>query len=119
MVAYDEIEGHALISAGQPSRPGTDDCHTGNSMDDSGLWIFRRSPVRDETLVTNVRQIAQAVGFDITVLDDVNHMDCDYEEDSTTDLICQDTEISFSVWFGWGEKDCHWVDTRTWLCCWF
>jgi len=81
VVAYEESEGYALISAGPPTRPGIDGCLTGESVIDQGLWIFGRSQMRDDKLVTTVRGIAKDAGFDISVLNDVNQDDdCDYHE---------------------------------------
>jgi lipocalin len=96
IVAYDPIEGYALISGGQPtiivpeevgcggndnttsSSPGTGVCcKTGEGINNSGLWIFSRSPVRNDTLIEQVRGIATDAGFaTTTVLFDVNHTDC-------------------------------------------
>jgi apolipoprotein D and lipocalin family protein len=74
IVAYNEEEGYALISGGQPTRPTSNGlCKTGQGVNGSGLWIFSRSPVRDETLVSTVRDIAQNAGFDASVLFPVNH----------------------------------------------
>jgi lipocalin len=117
VVAYDETEGYALISAGQPTRPGENGCRTGESMDDEGLWIFSRSPVRDEALVITVRQIAQDAGFDTTVLNDVDQQESCYD-DEDTEPTCRDVETSFSVWFS-GDKDCDWVDDFAWFRCLF
>jgi len=116
VVAYDESEGYALISAGQPTRPGVDGCLTGGSIDDQGLWIFSRSPVRDEGLINSVREIARDAGFDITVLNDVSHENCgDY---GAPEPICQDVETSFPVW-PFGNQDCDWVEKYSWFACFF
>jgi len=78
IVAYDEGEGYALVSGGQPSRPGTNGCRTGSGINNSGLWIFSRSPVRDNDLVNKVRSIAMNAGFDVSVLNDVDQIGCTY-----------------------------------------
>uniref|UniRef100_A0A7S4B5I5 Ecp2 effector protein domain-containing protein n=1 Tax=Chrysotila carterae TaxID=13221 RepID=A0A7S4B5I5_CHRCT len=44
----------ALISVGQPNLAGTDGCITGTGDNDGGLWIFTRSPVRNDTVVQQV-----------------------------------------------------------------
>jgi lipocalin len=40
---------------------------------DAGLWILTRSSERREPLITKARALAQAMGFDVAVLRDVNH----------------------------------------------
>jgi lipocalin len=118
VLAHDEDEGYALISGGQPTFPNGDNgCRTGNGVNNSGLWIFTRNPVRDEDLVNNVRQIAQDAGFDVTVLNDVDQEGC-YEDGDVPDPTCQDVETTFPVWFG-SERDCDWVDNYAWYRCWF
>jgi len=91
IVAYNETEGYALISGGQPTIPAnpeniTEGCTTGDGRNNSGLWIFSRSQVRSEALVTKVRSIAERAGFDLSVLNDVNQIDCDVCEDSNEEL---------------------------------
>jgi lipocalin len=107
VVAYDETKGYALISGGQPKIQGTDGCKTGTGTNNSGLWIFLRSKVRDDELIDDVRDIAKTAGFDITVLKDVVHEDCDYGEVVTP--TCKDQAGTFPVLI-WGQKDCDWVD---------
>lgn len=88
VVAYNALEGYALISGGQPSEVVPDEvgcggsttgvcCKTGDGINSSGLWIFSRSPVRNETLIETVRDIATTAGFATkSVLMDVNHTNC-------------------------------------------
>mmetsp|Transcript_440 Transcript_440/g.634 ORF Transcript_440/g.634 Transcript_440/m.634 type:complete len:249 (+) Transcript_440:809-1555(+) len=76
VVSYDEEQGYALISGGQPTIPGTNGCRTGSGTNNSGLWIFTRNQVRDDELVNRVRSIAQEKGFDISVLNDVDQTSC-------------------------------------------
>lgn len=74
VIAYDEEEGYALISGGQPTIRTENGCKTGYLGERSyngGLWIFTRQYERDEALVQKVRDIAKAQGFDVTVLQDV------------------------------------------------
>jgi apolipoprotein D and lipocalin family protein len=74
IVAYNEDEGYALISGGQPTIPTSNGlCKTGQGVNGAGLWIFSRSPVRNETLVSTVRDIATNAGYDTSVLFPVNH----------------------------------------------
>ena len=78
IVAYDEVKGYALISGGQPDLPSYNSnnefmgCTTGRGVNNSGLWIFSRSFVRDEELVEEVMDIAKGLGFDVSVLNDVD-----------------------------------------------
>jgi lipocalin len=107
VVAYNELEGYALISGGQPTKLGSDGlCTTGKGINNSGLWIFTRSQERDEALVEKVRSIAVDAGFDLSVLNDVDQTDCDN---------CADKEGTFNVGFGI-QRDCDWVATRFYGC---
>eukprot|EP00747_Dinoflagellata_sp_TGD_P183126 gnl/TRDRNA2_/TRDRNA2_37824_c0_seq1.p1 gnl/TRDRNA2_/TRDRNA2_37824_c0~~gnl/TRDRNA2_/TRDRNA2_37824_c0_seq1.p1 ORF type:complete len:220 (-),score=40.33 gnl/TRDRNA2_/TRDRNA2_37824_c0_seq1:60-719(-) len=72
VIAYDETEGYALVSGGQPTVSTPEGCRTGTGVNDSGLWIFTRKQERDEALVQKVRSIAAAEGFDLSVLNDVD-----------------------------------------------
>jgi len=76
VLAYDEDEGYALISGGQPQIQGEGGCRTGSGVNGAGLWIFTRSQQRDEVLVQKVRGIAKGKGFDLSVLNDVNQSQC-------------------------------------------
>ena len=104
IVAYNETEGYALISGGQPKIPVDGGlCRTGTGTNNSGLWIFSRSQERDEALVTKVRGIAEAAGFDTSVLNDVDQTSCDG---------CADVGGTFATWLG--EKNCDWVGSGWW-----
>jgi len=76
VIAYDEAQGYALISGGQPYIEGTNGCKTGTGTNGSGLWIFTRQQVRNEALVQQVRAIAFQQGFDLSVLNDVDNSNC-------------------------------------------
>eukprot|EP00940_MAST-03C_sp_MAST-3C-sp2_P002953 g2953.t1 len=79
IVAYDEAKGYALVSGGQPTKPsGNGTCKTGSGVNNSGLWIFTRAQKRDESLVNEVRAIAAAKGFDLSVLNDVDQSNCNF-----------------------------------------
>ena len=108
IVAYDEDEGYALISGGQPKNEVEGGCRTGTGTNNSGLWIFSRSAVRDEALIANVRNIASDAGFDLSVLNDVDQTNCDE--------LCSDEEGDFPVGFG-RERDCSWVGSWTGFRC--
>lgn len=116
VVAYDEDQGYALISGGQPTIPSGDGCKTGDGVNGSGLWIFSRSPTRDESLISTVRAIAQDKGFDLSVLNDVQQEECVYpseeedevEEGTTTTDCPEDPKDTFGTIFS-GQKDCEWV----------
>jgi lipocalin len=90
VLLYNEDEGYALISGGQPNVPSYDKdgnfigCRTGRGINDSGLWIFSRSPVRDQELIDSVRARALEMGMDVTVLNDVNQVGC-YDDDADDD----------------------------------
>ena len=107
VVAYDETEGYALISGGQPTNEFPDGCRTGTGLNNSGLWIFSRSRERDEDLINTVRGIASDAGFDISVLNDVDQSNCDDP--------CSDVEGTFPV--GNVERDCDWVANWKFIRC--
>ena len=83
IVAYDEAEGYALVSGGSPTIPTKDGlCTTQRGFNNAGLWVFSRSNVRDEALIQKVRGIAVSKGFDVDVLEDVQHVGCNYTPSS-------------------------------------
>jgi len=87
VLAYDEAEGYALVSGGQPTVQGQGGCRTGSGNDGAGLWIFTRAAQRDEALVQKVRSLAAVKGFDLAVLKDVDQTRCGREEAGTDILV--------------------------------
>lgn len=89
VIDYNEEEGYALISGGAPTVSGKDgSCKTGTGTNDSGLWIFTRAQKTDAKLVSKVRGIAQSKGFDLSVLNPVDHTKCtESDEGRASDLI--------------------------------
>lgn len=79
VIAFDDKEGYALISGGEPTKSAPGGCRTGSGVNDAGLWIFTRQQTRDEALVQKVRSIATSKGFDLSVLNDVDQTDCGSE----------------------------------------
>jgi lipocalin len=77
VLAYSEEDGYALISGGQPNIKGSGGCRTGSGVNGAGLWVFTRQRQRDERLVQKVRGLAEAQGFDLSVLADVDQTGCD------------------------------------------
>lgn len=73
---YNEEEGYALVSGGQPFKQTPLGCRTGSGTNDAGLWIFSRKPNPPEGLVQKVRDMASARGFDVSVLNDVDQKNC-------------------------------------------
>ena len=73
----------ALISGGQPTHEAPGGCRTGMGINDSGLWVFLRSRVRDEPTISKVRQLAASKGFDVSVLGNVTHAGCTYAPSAT------------------------------------
>lgn len=67
VLLYNEKDGYALISTGQPTTPTLDGCRG------DGLWIFMRSNKRDDKKIDKVRKKAEEMGFDLSVLNDVEH----------------------------------------------
>lgn len=76
VVAYDKEEDWALVSGGPPSIQAENGCTTGTGTNNSGLWIFTRRQKRDEAVITKIRNIAKKLGFDVSVLKDVDQMKC-------------------------------------------
>jgi len=77
VVAVDESQGYALISGGAPTIAATGGCQTSSSVTDgSGLWIFTRTQQASASLVQQVRDIAQAKGFDLSVLNSIDNSNC-------------------------------------------
>lgn len=76
VIAYNELEGYALISGGAPMHSTLNGCRTGTGVNNAGLWIFTRQQDREEALVEKVRQIATDKGFDIGVLQRANQTGC-------------------------------------------
>jgi len=77
VIAYNEVEGYALISGGAPTHSTPNGCRTGTGVNNAGLWIFTRQQDRNEALVEKVRHIATDKGFDVSVLQHGNHTGCD------------------------------------------
>jgi len=77
VVTFDKEEDWALVSGGPPTVKGEDGCRTGAGVNDSGLWIFTRARARNEALLAKVRSIAKSKGYDVTVLKDVDHTNCE------------------------------------------
>merc|ERR1711884_450701 len=79
VLAYDEEEGAALIAGGQPDTPNSNGdglCTYSDNI--KGLWIFTRSPVRNEALIDKYRNIARDNGIDPSMMLDVVQEGCDY-----------------------------------------
>jgi len=80
VIAYDEEKGYALVSGGQPENETEGGCVSGDGRNNLGLWIFMRSRARDEGLIEEVRDIATAQGFDLSILNDVDQSSCESDE---------------------------------------
>lgn len=76
ILAYSEAEGYALISGGQPEVWTKEGCRTGDGINNSGLWIFTREAFPAQALVDKVRQLTREMGFDVGVLNKINHQGC-------------------------------------------
>jgi len=76
VLAYNETEGYALVSGGQPEVATPFGCRTGSGVNDAGLWIFTRQAKASSALVEKVRGIAEEQGFDLGVLNPVDHSNC-------------------------------------------
>lgn len=66
-----------LVSGGQPTietKPGL--CTTGMGVNNAGLWLMTRKKERDHALVQKVREVATSLGYDVSVLNDVDQNNC-------------------------------------------
>jgi len=84
IVDYDETDGYALVIGGSPQvkNEDTGKCRTNNRWITSsgGLWIFTRDSERDDALIDKVKGIASDLGLDTSVLNTVDHSNCQYDE---------------------------------------
>jgi len=84
----------AIVSGGQPKNEGEEGCRTGTGVNGSGFWLFTREQERDESLIDAMRSIAAGKGFDLSVLNDVEHEGCTYPEPPK-----EEKENKISKWF--------------------
>merc|ERR1712117_296092 len=77
VLKYDEAEGYAVISGGQPTVETPDGCQTGTGTNDSGLWIFTRKSNPAPEVVEKGLAVAAEKGFDLGVLSPVSHSNCE------------------------------------------
>jgi len=68
----------AFVSGGQPTHKSGDGCIPGDGVNDSGMWIFTKSNVRNETLLGEIVKIGTAQGFDMSIMLDVEQAGCKY-----------------------------------------
>merc|ERR1711939_969505 len=68
----------AFVSGGQPKVKHAGGCTPGTGVNDSGMWIFTKDNVRNETLVNSIEEIAKAKGYDTSYLKDVVQAGCKY-----------------------------------------
>jgi len=77
VLRYDEEQGYAVISGGQPSIPTRQGlCKTGDGVNNSGLWIFTRAQERNERLIRKAERVITENGVDVAVLNDVDQTNC-------------------------------------------
>jgi apolipoprotein D and lipocalin family protein len=78
VVDYNEQEGWAIISGGQPTIKTDNGCVTGDGTNDSGFWFFTREINPANEIIEQMEAIAEDKGFDISVLNKVDHSNCEY-----------------------------------------
>jgi apolipoprotein D and lipocalin family protein len=82
IVAYEEEEGWAIISGGQPTIFVSDGlCTTesaNNVRNQGGLWLFTREKEVSEELVETMKKKANALGIDTSMLVTVQQTGCEY-----------------------------------------
>lgn len=85
VIDYDEAEGYSIVSGGAPTVDGKDGlCRTGSGTNNAGLWIFTRAQKPNKDLVSKALGIAQAKGFDLSVLNAVDNSNCKATEVTQT-----------------------------------
>jgi lipocalin len=87
VLAFDSVKGYALISGGPPKEEAEGGCRTGGGTNDAGLWIFTRARKRNEAVIAEVRSIAAAKGFDLSVLNDVDQTNCTAASEARTIVV--------------------------------
>lgn len=71
--------GWAVISGGPPTVPSNGACKTrSRTVNNSGLWLFHRVAVAPAEDIALLRSVAEGLGFDISVLNPVEHRGCNY-----------------------------------------
>ena len=71
-----------MVSGGPPTIESNGKCRNTDqiSLDGNGegLWLFFRTPTPSAAAVAHSRAVAEAAGFDLSVLVDVEHNGCEY-----------------------------------------
>jgi len=96
VLAYDEKEGYALISGGQPTVATKDGCRASDVGLESGLWVFLRTRKRNNLKIEKVRRIAKDMGLDVNILNDVDQTNCEedhMEKDSHENIDKEGTSL--------------------------
>ena len=71
--------GWAVISGGPPTVPSGGACRTrSRTVNNSGLWLFHRVAIAPAEDIAVLRGVAEGLGFDISVLNPVEHRGCNY-----------------------------------------
>lgn len=75
----DSQYGWAVISGGPPTVPSGGACRTRTrTVNNSGLWLFHRDALAPVEDIEALRNIAEGLGFDVSVLNPVEHRGCNY-----------------------------------------
>lgn len=70
----------AIVSGGQPTEQFDDGCTTKQTgINDSGLWLFSRTPVAPDEQITTMKSILEAKGIARSQLLPVAHEGCVYD----------------------------------------
>lgn len=75
ILEFNETEGYALASGGDPKVPTAHGCRPSGIKED-GLWILTLQQHPPSSLIEHVRELAKAQGFDIGVLKQVSQEGC-------------------------------------------
>ena len=74
-----------IVSGGEPRIQGRDGkCKTGRMFNYSGLWLFTSLPIPGPGVITTMRSVLTDLGYDLSVLINVEHRGCDYSRGSTS-----------------------------------
>jgi lipocalin len=77
VVAFSVADGWALVSGGPPKQKTRGGCTTGSGINGSGLWILSRKRQAPYSDIQAARAAAEAKGFDLSVLKDVDQSNCE------------------------------------------
>ncbi|KAI3645885.1 hypothetical protein MP228_008813 [Amoeboaphelidium protococcarum] len=77
----DHVNGYewVIVSGGLPKKKGQNGkCKMGTGFNGSGLWLMTREPIVHQSVIDNMLQIVDNLGYDKSILEKVYHEGCTY-----------------------------------------